>query len=480
MSKKFLKDFSIYGIGGIISRFVGVITAPIYTRFLNTEGYGMLDLITSISAILIIFATMEMHSGYARSYFEVKKNGQLNQLRGTVMLFFVGSFLLLLLVFILLYPFLNHWIKIFEISLLIPVVLKLLPTMVITLTLLTIQFEKKPVIYSLIAIGNLVLTAGCGIFAVTYLDLGVSGILWSNAIVSFIVVFILFIVLFKYTRFNFNMTYLKETALYSVPIVPAVLGSWLNNYIGRIFIAGTLSLSMLGIYSIALKVGLLMTLAGGAFKQTWSPRANELFTQKESEPLFADVLNYYLFGFSFLLVFIITASPIIVRVLAPAEFYPAISIIGIITVGMFWDGAKNILGSGNNWVRKTYYNSIASISGGIINIFILYFFIKTGGLFIVAVGFTAGSVIQAILLLYTAQKNHFIPYSMKNLLLSLILLLSYSLLPYFSFQYFSLFSFMAIQFLVGIVILTLMFYMIMNVNERKMIIKFVGINSIFN
>ena len=273
------------------------------------------------------------------------------------------------------------------------------------------------------------------------------------------------------------MTFLKETALYSMPIVPAVLGSWLNNYIGRIFIAGTLSLSMLGIYSIAFKVCLLMVLAGGAFKQTWSPRANELFTQKGSESQFADALNYYLLGFSLLVIIIVSASPIIVRILAPEEFYPAIGIIGIITVGLFWDGAKNIIGSGNSWARKTYYNSIASISGGIINILILYFFIKTGGIVMVAIGFTLGAIMQAMLLLYTSQKNHFIPFSNNNLLITFILLTGYSLVSYYSFNAFSLFGFIAMQIIVGVVILGIMYFTLFSLDGRKGINIILGLKT---
>lgn len=473
MSKKFIKDFSIYGVGGIVSKFVGIITAPIYTRLLSTEGYGLLDLMTSISAILIIFTTMEMHSGYSRSYYEARDGGQLEQLRGSVMLFFIMAYIVLIFLFSIFSSQLEQRITLFNINLVLPVIIGLFPKMIIILTQVTLRYEKKPVYFSVISIGNLVLTAIGGIFAVTYLDLGVRGILWSNAIVSFIVSFILLTTLFKYTRFNFNINYLKETVLYSVPIVPAVLGSWLNNYIGRIFIAGALSLSSLGIYSIALKVGLLMTLANGAFKLTWSPRANKLFTQKGSESQFANILNYYLFGFSILVILIVTASPLIVNILAPEKFYPAISIIGILTVGLFWDGAKNIIGSGNNWVRKTYYNSIASISGGIINILILYFFIKTGGVVVAAIGFTLGSIIQAILLLLTAQRNHYISYSITNLLLSLILLLGYSLISYYSFQSLNLFSFMAIHFLVGIVILVVMYYIILNADERKTCMNYI-------
>ena len=471
MSKNFLKNFSIYGIGGMISRFAGIITAPIYTRILGAEGYGLLDLLLSISAILIILATMEMHSGYSRSYFKAKGKGELETLRGSVMLFFIGSYLILLIFFFLFFQLIEQWINLFDISLLVPVVLGILPVMIITLTLITIQFEQKPLLYSMISILNLFFTAGGGVFSVFYLDLGVSGILWSNAIVGFIVVFILSVTLPIYTNFKFNIRYIKEVASYSIPIVPAVLGAWLNNYIGRIYISGALTLSMLGVYSISFKLALIMMLAIGAFNQTWSPRANKLFNQKGSEPQFAKVLNYYLFIFSFLVFLIVSASPLIVRILAPEEFYPAIGITSIIVVGSFWDGAKHILAAGNNWDRKTYFNSIASIAGGVANFLLLYFFIKTGGIIIAAVGFTLGMIIQVGLLLYTSQKNHYIPYSYINLIITLILLTGYSLVSYYLYNAHGVSGFLLFQLPIGILIIRTMYFTFFNPKDRSAFFK---------
>jgi O-antigen/teichoic acid export membrane protein len=476
MSKNFLKDFSIYGIGGIVSRFVGVITAPIYTRMLSTEGYGLLDLIMSISAILIIFTTMEMHSGYARSYYEAKDKNQLKQLRGTIMMYFVVSYFFLLAVFFLLYPHLNQWINLFDISLLIPVVLQLLPTSIITLTLITIQFEKKPVLYSLIIISNLLLTAVGGIFAVTYLDLGVSGILWSNAIVSFIVVFILFIVLFKYTRFNFNMTYLKETALYSMPIMPARISTWVNQYIGRIFIVSALSLNMLGVYSIALKIGLLMTLAVGAFKQTWSPMANKLFTQEGSESKFVIILNYYLLCSFALVVLIVVASPLIIRIIAPFEFYRATSFVGLIAVSAMWDGITNIVASGNAWERKTYYNTYGSLTAASISIVLLYLFIDQGGIIIVTLILVLAALIKSGINLMTSQRNHPMPYSYSNIIITVMISVLFAFISHFlydSSQLFNVWQSSMILLAVGAIVLFFMDRIMLNGKSISKVLSYI-------
>ena len=180
----FIKNVSIYGVGGVLTKFVGLLTAPIYTRFLDTEGYGQLDLATSVAAILMILLSMEMHTGYGRSYFESRSRGDLKSLRGSVQCYYTVVSLAVLIFFYLLYEPLRSWFSILDIALIEPVVWGLFPLLVISLTLVTIRYEEKPLEYSMITLAYVGLTTICGIIAVSYYDLGVAGILWSNALVS--------------------------------------------------------------------------------------------------------------------------------------------------------------------------------------------------------------------------------------------------------------------------------------------------------
>lgn len=439
MDKKggFLKELSIYGVGGVISRFSGVITAPIYTRFLSTEDYGLLDLITSLSAILMIIISMEMQSGYGRSYYEAKSTGRLKKLRGTISIFYLISITVITFLFFLLFPVLNNWTTLFDLSLMVPVVLKMFPTALVSLTLVTIRYEKRPVLYSIISIGNLFLTAFGGVFAVTYLGLGLGGILWSNTITSLIICLLVVFSVTKYASIELSLTYLKESFVYSAPIVPARIGTWMNQYIGRIFIAGSLSLSLLSIYSLALKAGLIMTLAVSAFKQSWSPRANQFFSKKNSEEKFAIMLDYYLCGYTALTVLITVLSPAIVAILAPKEYHSAVVYVGMVVVAVMWDGATNILASGNSWERKTYYNTYGSLLSAILSFAILYAFIERGELLIVSFVLVLASIIKTFFNLITAQRNHYIPYSLPNIIFVLVGTTIFATAAYFiySLQY---------------------------------------------
>lgn len=431
--KTFIRDIFVYGVGGMLARFVVLFTTPIYTRFLDTEEFGTLDLIASIAAILLILASMEIHSGYGRNYYESKARGDIKKLRGSIMVYIVFINILLLSSFTLLYQPLSNWTTIIKMNLMIPVVLNIMPALVISILLVTIRFEEKPVAYSLVTLSQVGLTGITGIFSVIYLDLGVYGILWSTTIVSWLIFIFTLFLLPEYTKFSINLKHLKSVLFYSAPIVPAVLAGWVNKSVARVFIAASLSLSMLGVYSIALKVGLVMSLATNAFKLTWSPMANKYFLEPGSEPKFALALKYYLVIFTAIVVGLTSLGPLIVKVLASAPYYEATAYVGLIIVAQMWDGITNIVAAGNNWERKTYYNSIGSIIAGVISVLILSVWIKDGGIFLASIVLLVGSIVKSGIILITAQRNHPIPYLMRHLLFVVIMTSAFAYFSYFSF-----------------------------------------------
>lgn len=480
--KSFFKDGIVYGVGGVLTKFVGVFTAPIYTRFLDTDGFGKLDLATTIGAILVILVGMSMNSGYARSYYESKKENSLDKLTGTVLLFIFlagGATLVTGILF-------NHeiavWVEGIEAALLIPVFANVLPLLIISSVQIMLRFEKKPVSYVAITICNVGLTGLCGILAVVWLKEGVYGVLWANALVSYVVAIPSLYLMFRYTSFRFNFTYFKETISYSAPIMPARIGSWVKEYASRFFIVGALSLSALGVYSFAIKIALILKLAENAFKLTWSPKQVELYGIRDSEQTFARVLDYYLLGFFLLCVVITALSPLAVLILATSAFYSATALVGLLCAAYMWDGSVNILAAGNSWSRKTYYNSFGSIIAGLVAVAILWIGIGRWGLIVAPAALFISSIIKSILILWTAQLNHKIPYSYRNLSVMIFSTMSFSLISYFIFKNDTLTMFISsISVLsAGLVIFIPIFMIVLTSKQRKKVFKLVSNNSLTN
>jgi O-antigen/teichoic acid export membrane protein len=461
--KKFFGQAVVYGLGGTIAKFTNVLTTPIYTRFLDSKGFGELDLATTITALLVLLSSLELHSGFARSYYEKQKQKELGILTGSIVWFYILTGFLIFILTLLILNLFPQIFNNFNQSLILPIVANVLPINLLSVFLVSLRFENKAKHYSYIVISNTLMTGIFGIIAVLLFESKVEGILWANTIVSYLVCLIAFIILKKnINNLRFNKKMFIEMLKYGAPLTPARAGSWVKESGARIFIVGALSLSSLGIYALALKVSLIFKLIGNAFNLTWSPTQIKLFDSKNSENKIAETINFYLPVMFFIAIIITSISPFIVTVLATPEFYSAISLTGILTVAYLWDSTITIFSSGNNWSRKTYYNSLGSLAGGLSVVLILWFWIEIYGLLIAAISLLVGSIIKSLLILYTSQKNHRIPFSISNIIWSLLLTISFSLISYYFFEI-QLFSFLKQSIIILVIGLLLLIILIIKV-----------------
>jgi hypothetical protein len=50
--KRLLRQSAIYGVGGVISRLIAIFLLPLYTTYLGTSGFGKIETIVALSAVL--------------------------------------------------------------------------------------------------------------------------------------------------------------------------------------------------------------------------------------------------------------------------------------------------------------------------------------------------------------------------------------------------------------------------------------------
>ena len=66
--KSLVKDTAIYGVSSIVGRFLTYLLVPIYTLSLpaSTGGYGVITNLYSTTALLLVFLTSGMATGFLR------------------------------------------------------------------------------------------------------------------------------------------------------------------------------------------------------------------------------------------------------------------------------------------------------------------------------------------------------------------------------------------------------------------------------
>src|ERR671937_516244 len=70
--RRLITQSAIYGAGGIVSRLIAVFLLPIYTHYLRTGGYGRIEQVIALGAVLVILLRLGISSAFFRFYFDAE------------------------------------------------------------------------------------------------------------------------------------------------------------------------------------------------------------------------------------------------------------------------------------------------------------------------------------------------------------------------------------------------------------------------
>jgi len=414
--RSLLSETLVYGVGVVATRFVWFLLMPVYTRLFPPQEYGLLDSLYTTSVLLFIVAELQIMSGVARDYYEAKAAGRLPVLLGTALsLYAINSALWVTVAlgsFALLQPHLRvpvTWMHV------LPVVVGVVPNQVFTLLQLILRFERLPRQFVLFAIFDVTTSAALSLVAVLVLHAGVAGVLWSLFISKVIWSSVLLYVRRGYYQAAFDRDYARDILTYGLPLVPSVLTKWGQNYANRYLIATLFALQEVGLFSVAIQLSAVIAVVDSAFRQAWDPYAMRMFQEEGSEPVFARTLTRYLAVMFGLCLLLTLGSSFAVTLVSGHRYAPAAPLIPFLAFGLMWNGASNILGAGNGWERRTYWNTLGFGAGVVVNLGLLWWALPKWGLPAAGITYLIGATLAAWVVLATAQRSHPIPYQVPLL-----------------------------------------------------------------
>ena len=408
--RSLMSDSALYGVGAIASRFVEFLLIPLYTRMFTPAEYGLLDLLLTTSAVLFVVSELQIVSGVARGYYEAEQKGRLPQLIGTALaLYFVNALAWAALgagAFALAGADLGAGVGW---GLVVPVLAVLLPRQVFGLLQLVLRFERRPREFVALSLADVVTSGALSLLLIVGLDLGIAGALWglaaSKALWSLVA-------LARRRRLGWGVVGAAARAVlgYGVPLVPAVLAKWGQNYANRYLLLAQLSLFDVGLFGLAVRLAAVVAIADTAFRQAWDPMAAKMFGEEGREPVFARTLHLYLAAAFCVCTVLAAFGRDIVALVSGREYAGAGTLVGFLAFGLLWNGAANLLASGNAWARRTYWNALGFGAGVAVNLGLLAWAAPRWGLLAAGATYLAGALVAAALVTATAQRHHPIPY----------------------------------------------------------------------
>src|SRR5437868_13104069 len=79
------RDSFIYGIGGLVSRFLAVLMLPLYTSYVSPGDYGRIEILMAAMAVAVVVIRGGANFGFIRFYFLEKGPEYRRQLVRTIL-----------------------------------------------------------------------------------------------------------------------------------------------------------------------------------------------------------------------------------------------------------------------------------------------------------------------------------------------------------------------------------------------------------
>ncbi|MEO8287244.1 MAG: oligosaccharide flippase family protein [Chloroflexota bacterium] len=438
------KESFVYGFTAAAAKLVGFILVPLYARMLTQSGFGILDLVTTGTAILSSVLILGMDSSIAIIFYKTEDPTERRTIAST---FLVFEIVFTLIVCALLLPAAEPIALLaFGDASLTPYVQIALATVpfaiYITMFLDIARLIRIPTRYMVISLGNLIFTSVLIVLAVVVYGLGVWGVLTATLIGS--VVFSL--VGFYTTRSQygpfFSRTVLRRMILLGLPLVPAALSLWIIGSSNRWFVLHiTSSAEQVAILALATRLAAPVVLVVTAFQIAWVPFSLSIARQDAAERVYTRTLLYFLaVTFAILLPLTLWAGPII-QLFSTDAYLPAANLIALTGMISISSGAYYIVATGINLSGKTIHIGWTTLVAAGVSILLNLALIPVLGVLGAAFAGLVASLTPVVLLYIMSQRIHPLPYDLPAVLtlsgLGALLLLAATLLhlsdPLFDF-----------------------------------------------
>jgi O-antigen/teichoic acid export membrane protein len=417
----------VYGVGGIVSRFLAIFLLPLYTAYLTTADYGAIATLMAASAVATVLLRAGAGYGFIRFWYDTDDPAYRKRLLRTIFWFqmLLATFGLVLCV--VLAPQIAGWLRLDNAQLSSSGTSLVIATGVllwvnVNYAQLTNLFraEQRSLAFSVATIANIAITVPLTVLLVVHYKQGPLGVLVGN----FSGTLVMFVVLLAYRReqlgLQFDPKLLRAVNRFGLPLVPAALALWVTNFGDRFMLVRLLpehsALSQVGQYSLAVNIGSVMVLIFTAFQTAWPAFAYSISEETDAKRAYAYVLTYLMLIASWAAIGLSLLAPWIVQILAPRnhDFWPASEAVPALAYSSVFYAGFIVVTIGAGRTKNTQFNWIAAAAAAVFNFSLNLWLIPAYGMLGAAYATLAAYALLMVVRTWNAQHIYPVPYQWRR------------------------------------------------------------------
>jgi len=295
--KRLVSSLAAYQLADVVSKLIAVLLLPVYTRYINPAGYGVVELLANGVILISIVVRFGMIEAFLRFYFV-----DTDQERRDALVRRATAFLLIAttIVSVLLAAFAGPLSKLVlshrDPTTFLVAVLGLWAFTNLELAYGLLRVDERLRAYATASLSNVLLTIASSVVLVVGLHDGARGLLLGNYGASTVVLGALWWTMrHRLAPRPGRVDRMGELLRFGLPTVPAEASVYALSIVDRYYIYHDRSPGLAGLYSIAVKLAGAVAFIVRAFQYAWPPLAYSVTDDAEAARLYGLVTTYYVF-----------------------------------------------------------------------------------------------------------------------------------------------------------------------------------------
>lgn len=276
-----IRKLGQFSVGPIAGALIGLITVPVITYFISPEEYGKSSMFTLAITILQMFVFLGMDQAYVKRFYQEEDKIKLltNAVSPSAILVLVLEIVLFIFkeeVAFLLFDDRGELLCVYALMVIVPALA------IEKFGMLTIRMAQRGLAYSLMTILLKALTLVFTIGLLLVYERSFRSIVWGTVTAQLLYAILLLLIqrnIFRIKLSTIDFGEIKSLLRFGLPIVPTAVIGWVLSGMDKVMLRAMCDYSELGMYEVALKVVMALSIIQSCFTNFWVPVAHQWNTE---------------------------------------------------------------------------------------------------------------------------------------------------------------------------------------------------------
>ncbi|MGB0098607.1 MAG: oligosaccharide flippase family protein [Solirubrobacteraceae bacterium] len=388
--KRLVSSLAAYQVADVISKFIAVLLLPVYTRYIDPAGYGVVELLANGVIFISIIVRFGIIEAFLRYYFidedQIRRDALVRRSVGFLLIATtIAAAALAAASAPLSRLVLGHG----EQATFLVAVLGLWAFTNLELAYGVLRVDERLRAYAIASVTNVLLTIAASVVLVVGLGQGPRGLLLGNYGASTLVLLALWWTMrdrlaprrrAPHPAHKAATERMAQLLRFGLPTVPAEASVYALSIVDRYYIYHDRSQTLAGLYSIAIKLAGSVAFIVRAFQYAWPPLAYSVSDDAEAARLYGLVTTYYVLISGWVVAGLALLGRWVLRILTAPAYYDAHTALPWVALGWALYGLWVVFLVIAGRAQVTTRNFPAALAGLVANVVLLVTLVPSLGI----------------------------------------------------------------------------------------------------